>query len=168
MRLFNPSSDARRSIMTSMQPVEHLPLPLVVMDKDTGQQSSPHTPPASVDKALLDMVQTIQHELRTPMHGMLALIDSLRADLRVRDEGEGEGEGEGGLGSGQASTGREALLRQKVNDMRSLGVQLQEILDDFRDYVSGTGVKLARSQLTRFCCRPPKPSRPEMQRKPFV
>lgn len=158
--------------MTSTQPVEHLPLPLVVMDKDTGQQSSPHTPPASVDRALLDMVQTIQHELRTPMHGMLALIDSLRADLRVRDEGEGEGEGKGegkgGLGSGQSSTGRQTLLRQKVNDMRSLGVQLQEILDDFRDYVSGTGVKLARSQLTRFCSRPPRPSRPEMQRKPFV
>lgn len=125
--------------MTSMQPVEHLPTPRITMNRDTGQQSSPHTPSAGVDSALLSMVQMIQHELRTPMHGMLALIDALRVDLRALDA-EAPASAVDNLTSDSATpprqSSRHASLWQKTNDMRSLSVQLQEILDDFRDYVS--------------------------------
>jgi signal transduction histidine kinase len=64
-------------------------------------------------------IQSVQHELRTPIHGMLALISSLTADMKTEI----------------AAAGNE----QRVNDINSLGSQLLKILDDFRDFVSEAG-----------------------------
>lgn len=63
-------------------------------------------------------IQSVQHELRTPVHGMLALITALTSDMRAEI----------------AATGNE----QRVSDINALAAQLLSILDDFRDYASHT------------------------------
>lgn len=63
-------------------------------------------------------IQSVQHELRTPLHGMLALISALTSDLRKQVKGT-ENE-------------------QRFDDINSLGKQLLSVLDDFRDYASHT------------------------------
>jgi signal transduction histidine kinase len=63
-------------------------------------------------------IHSVQHELRTPLHGMLALISSLSSDLKGHV--------------------KHTENEQRLNDINSLGAQLVSVLDDFRDFASHT------------------------------
>lgn len=100
-----------------------LPLPIPQIDPQSLAQATPLTPKPGVDKALIELIQSVQHELRTPLHGMLALIEGARQDLKQTEEELSFQE-------------QKVNLKRRVDDLSSLGNQLQELLDDFRDFVS--------------------------------
>lgn len=88
-----------------------------------GEQVSPHTMSAAVDQAHIQLIQQVQHELRTPVHGLLGLVEDLRAELRaapIEDK----------------ATRRSLLI--KTESLAGLGERLQNVLDDFRDFAAET------------------------------
>ncbi|PWN44149.1 hypothetical protein IE81DRAFT_36014 [Ceraceosorus guamensis] len=96
------------------------------MDSDgSGRQSNPHTPKEGVDKALIELIQTVQHELRTPLHGMLALIESIRADVEAS-------------ASPVPDTSSASLLGPKFDSVTTLHRRVVGILDDFADFATET------------------------------
>ncbi|UZJ50721.1 hypothetical protein CBS101457_000041 [Exobasidium rhododendri] len=95
-----------------------LVLPKVKIDPQTKKQMTPLSPPKEVDAALLELVHSVQHELNTPLHGMLAHLTDLFSDLKGEIAATGNG--------------------QRVSDINALGKQLLSVLEDFRDYASHT------------------------------
>ncbi|CBQ69319.1 conserved hypothetical protein [Sporisorium reilianum SRZ2] len=90
---------------------------------ELGEQVSPHTMSVAVDHAHIQLIQQVQHELRTPVHGLLNLVDDLRTELRtvpIEDRAT-----------------RRSLLN-KVESLAGLGERLQNVLDDFRDFATET------------------------------
>lgn len=90
---------------------------------ELGEQISPHTMSAAVDQAHIQLIQQVQHELRTPVHGLLNLIDHLRTELRAAPITDKEA--------------RKSLL-VKTDSLAGLGERLQNVLDDFRDFAAET------------------------------
>ncbi|KAJ9474293.1 Sensor histidine kinase/response regulator [Pseudozyma hubeiensis] len=90
---------------------------------DLGEQITPHTMSAAVDQAHIRLIQQVQHELRTPVHGLLNLLDHLRHDLRATT-----------ISDPQA---RKSLF-VKVDSLAGLGERLQNVLDDFGDFAAET------------------------------
>jgi len=98
-----------------------LPLPIPEVCPETLTQTTPLTPKPGVDKALIELIQSVQHELRTPLHGILGLIEGARLELRQEDV---------------SFVDQKKNLTRRIDDLSSLGTRLQELLDDFRDFVS--------------------------------
>ncbi|KAJ1595465.1 hypothetical protein NDA14_006450 [Ustilago hordei] len=90
---------------------------------ESGDQISPHTMSAAVDQAHIQLIQQVQHELRTPVHGLLGLVEDLRAELRAAPI--------------EDKTARRSLLI-KTESLSGLGERLQNVLDDFRDFAAET------------------------------
>ncbi|TKY85597.1 hypothetical protein EX895_005759 [Sporisorium graminicola] len=90
---------------------------------ELGEQVSPHTMSVAVDHAHIQLVQQVQHELRTPVHGLLNLIDDLRTELRSLPI--------------QDRPIRRSIFN-KVDSLAGLGERLQHVLDDFRDFAFET------------------------------
>ncbi|PWN52559.1 hypothetical protein IE53DRAFT_273410 [Violaceomyces palustris] len=88
-----------------------------------GEQVTPHTMDYRVDRAHIELIQQVQHELRTPVHGMLGMLDSLRSELRelyFEDRHK-----------------RNSILVQ-MESLIGLGERLQHVLDDFKDFATET------------------------------
>ncbi|KAJ1023413.1 hypothetical protein NDA18_004937 [Ustilago nuda] len=90
---------------------------------ESGDQISPHTMSAAVDQAHIQLIQQVQHELRTPVHGLLGLVEDLRAELRAAPI--------------EDKAARRSLLI-KTESLSGLGERLQNVLDDFRDFAAET------------------------------
>ncbi|EST09261.1 Histidine kinase-like ATPase, ATP-binding domain protein [Kalmanozyma brasiliensis GHG001] len=88
-----------------------------------GEQVSPHTMSAAVDQAHIQLIQQVQHELRTPVHGLLGLVEDLRTELRAAPI--------------QDRDARRSLLI-KAESLAGLSERLQHVLDDFRDFAAET------------------------------
>ncbi|CDR88993.1 uncharacterized protein SPSC_06684 [Sporisorium scitamineum] len=90
---------------------------------ELGEQVSPRTMSVAVDQAHIQLIQQVQHELRTPVHGILNLVDDLHTELRSVPI--------------QHKATRRSLLN-KVESLAGLGERLQNVLDDFRDFATET------------------------------
>ncbi|SPO24070.1 uncharacterized protein UTRI_03383_B [Ustilago trichophora] len=90
---------------------------------ELGEQVSPHTMSAAVDQAHIQLIQQVQHELRTPVHGLLGLVEDLRTELRAAPI--------------QDKAARRSLLI-KMESLAGLSERLQNVLDDFRDFAAET------------------------------
>lgn len=90
---------------------------------ELGEQITPHTMSAAVDRAHIQLIQQVQHELRTPVHGLLNLLDHLRSELRAAP-----------IADKQV---RRSLLIE-VDSLAGLGERLQNVLDDFGDFAAET------------------------------
>lgn len=90
---------------------------------ELGEQISPHTMSAAVDQAHIQLIQQVQHELRTPVHGLLGLVEDLRSELRTAPI--------------QDKDARKSLLI-KMESLAGLSERLQNVLDDFRDFAAET------------------------------
>ncbi len=88
-----------------------------------GEQVSPHTMSAAVDQAHIQLIQQVQHELRTPVHGLLGLVEDIRSDIRSA--------------AFQDQLTRRSLLI-KTESLSGLAERLQNVLDDFRDFATET------------------------------
>lgn len=88
-----------------------------------GEQVSPHTMSAAVDQAHIQLIQQVQHELRTPVHGLLGLVEDLRSDIRS-------------AAFHDQATRRSLLV--KTDSLIGLAERLQNVLDDFRDFAAET------------------------------
>lgn len=78
---------------------------------------------AAVDRIHIQLIQQVQHELRTPVHGLLGLVEDLRAELRAAPI--------------EDKAARRSLLI-KTESLSGLGERLQNLLDDFRDFAAET------------------------------
>ncbi|SNX86540.1 uncharacterized protein MEPE_05249 [Melanopsichium pennsylvanicum] len=90
---------------------------------EVGEQVSMHTMSAAVDQAHIQLIQQVQHELRTPVHGLLGLVDEIRSQIRDAPI--------------QDKDARNSLLI-KMDSLAGLGERLQNVLDDFRDFAAET------------------------------
>ncbi|SPO24115.1 uncharacterized protein UTRI_03383 [Ustilago trichophora] len=90
---------------------------------ELGEQVSPHTMSAAVDQAHIQLIQQVQHELRTPVHGLLGLVEDLRTELRAAPI--------------EDKAARRSLLI-KMESLAGLSERLQNVLDDFRDFAAET------------------------------
>ena len=90
---------------------------------ESGDQISPHTMSAAVDQAHIQLIQQVQHELLTPVHGLLGLVEDLRAEPRAAPI--------------EDKAARRSLLI-KTESLSGLGERLQNVLDDFRDFAAET------------------------------
>ncbi|KAN0059646.1 hypothetical protein ACQY0O_008216 [Thecaphora frezii] len=87
---------------------------------ELGEQVSPHSMNADIDRAHVELIQQVQHEIRTPVHGLLGTLEDLRHDLRNLD------------------LDRATLnaIMVKMDSLDGLAERLQNVLDDFRDYTT--------------------------------
>ncbi len=90
---------------------------------ELGEHVSPHTMSVAVDQAHIQLIQQVQHELRTPVHGLLGLVEDLRTELRAAPIQD-------------ADVRRSLLL--KAESLAGLSERLQNVLDDFRDFADET------------------------------
>ena len=90
---------------------------------ELGEQVSPHTMSVAVDQAHIQLIQQVQHELRTPVHGLLGLVEDLRTELRAAPIDDKDA--------------RRSLLI-KMDSLAGLSERLQNVLDDFRDFAAET------------------------------
>ncbi|GAC95980.1 sensor histidine kinase/response regulator [Pseudozyma hubeiensis SY62] len=78
---------------------------------------------AAVDQAHIRLIQQVQHELRTPVHGILGLLNHLRQEVRAAPF---------------ADTNARKSLLFSVESLAGLGERLQNVLDDFADFAAET------------------------------
>lgn len=76
---------------------------------------------AGVDQSHIKLIQQVQHELRTPLHGLMGLIEDVRQDIRAARL--------------ENPSLRRSLL-EKTDTLAGLGERLQNVIDDFRDFAA--------------------------------
>ncbi|SPO38051.1 uncharacterized protein PSFLO_03528 [Pseudozyma flocculosa] len=91
-------------------------------DHAQAEPISAHVQSANVDMAHIALIQQVQHELRTPVHGLLGTLEELRNDL---------------AGVDMDKETRKAV-RVKLDSLGGLADRLQNVLDDFRDFALET------------------------------